>query len=172
MDLTYFSQEPLCPWLSLPSVPPWVGLPALTVCMNWVLNVQLSQESLPGALWERMLWVEIVSFNLSRLEYLISIVCYFLKWAFTSGFQNHFTLTFSWITTFAGTFWGSACSCRGFVVTASQFTDEETEAVLLGGFIYKVRVNVQQMWDEAYDVCLLCFWLSLPLIVLWITSFS
>lgn len=36
-------------------------------------------KSAPRALRERMLWVEIVSFNLSRLDYLISIVCYFLK---------------------------------------------------------------------------------------------
>lgn len=40
---------------------------------------------------------------------------------------------------------GKCLQLPWFGCAASQFTDEETEAVLLGGFIYKVRVNVQQM---------------------------
>lgn len=53
-------------------------------------------KSAPGALWERMLWVEIVSFNLSRLDYLISIVLFPETSFYKCGFQNHFNLTLSW----------------------------------------------------------------------------
>lgn len=50
-----------------------------------------STGSLPwGAMWERMLWVEIVCFNLSRFDYLISIVCYFLKRALPVWFPESF----------------------------------------------------------------------------------
>lgn len=67
--------------------------------MGWLRNAGLSTftgKCVPGALRERMLWVEIVSFNLSRLDYLISVVLFPETSFYKCGFQNHFNLTLSW----------------------------------------------------------------------------
>lgn len=65
-----------------------------------------------GALWERMLWVEIVSFNLSRLHCVLSLVCYFLKWAFTSVVSRIIlTWPFHGNHLHRNLLWASAFSC-------------------------------------------------------------
>lgn len=161
MEVTYFPREPLCSWLSILSS--WWGrfvIPDL-LCELMVPGAQawsvFTGKSALGALQERMLWVETVSFNFSTLNYLIPIVCYFLKWAFTSVVSRIIlTWAFLVIITFTGTFCGEVPSAAVWLLllTAYQFTDEETEEVLWGvgvGLIYKVRVNVQGVWDEACD---------------------
>lgn len=133
--LTDFPQE-LCPWLPLPLVPCGAGLLALTCglsCRWECRQVQLPQDVCPGALWERMLWVEIVC--LTFLDLIILFLLCVISWneLYQCGFQNHFNLIFSWKSLSQEPSVGKwLLLLCGFVFMASQFTDEEIEAVPFG----------------------------------------